>query len=272
MIKTCVICGKQFGARTKAKTCSKECSDLLRARNNIKSANAANERKRQQRQIQSGWLTIPDAPNYEINSDLQVRNKITGRFLKLSIKKRGANYYQLWQNTVTGKVIARKPESLLMQARAALAVTNFAPLLPPFDLYEVDKRGRCRNRLTKKLLQCRNSNQYSLHNQLTKKTCSRSVNDLLWETHGQKKSGFRRVPVWAEHPSGKFYFTTCIACARFLKDILHYSLQTLITYFKKRKPTIGDWKFTYLVDDEPQWNKHALNSEARRQKRVWGSS
>jgi len=222
--------------------------------------------------MRDNFLTIPDAPNYEINSQLIVRNKITGYILKPYTRSSGKSYYQLAQNTVTGKAINRQPESLLNQARIALMTSTFATLLSPFDSYEVDPKGRCRNRRTKKLLRCRNGNRYTLFNTFTHKPHSRSVNDLVWEAHGKKRKGFRPIPVWAENPSGKFFFPNCAACARFLLDKLHYSLHTLSDYLWRRKPSIADWKFSYVDDDEPLWNKHALNSEARRQKRVWGSS
>lgn len=31
--------------------------------------------------MRNDWLTVPDAPQYEINSDLVVRNKLTGKTL-----------------------------------------------------------------------------------------------------------------------------------------------------------------------------------------------
>ena len=38
--------------------------------------------------MKNDWLTIPNAPQYEINSDLVVRNKLTGKTLTLIRLKR----------------------------------------------------------------------------------------------------------------------------------------------------------------------------------------
>lgn len=168
MIKTCVICGKEFDATRAKKTCSKECSDELDKRSDLKAAQAANQRRQQLQQAKSGWLTIPDAPDYEINSKLQVRNKVTGHMLKLQTGCK-TKHYALTQNTVTGKFLCRSPKSLFRQAVAAVANDSFVPLLPPLDSYEVNKRGVCRNIRTKKIIRPRGRGKtYTLYDKTQK--------------------------------------------------------------------------------------------------------
>lgn len=78
------------------------------------------------------------------------------------------------------------------------------------------------------------------------------------------------MPVCAEHRTGKFFFPNLTACARFLKDKIYYSLHTLKCYLWQRKPTIGDWKFTYL-DESPadiKWNMLGLAKLAHHQQKA----
>lgn len=263
MIKNCVICGKQFDATRGKKTCSKECSHELKKRSDLKAAQAANQRHQQLQQLKDTWLTIPDAPSYEINKQLQVRNKVTGHMLKLQKTKTRTIHYVLNRNTVTGKSICRSPKSLFRQALAAVTNDTFVPLLPPLDSYEVNERGVCRNIHTKKILRPTGRGKtYSLY--ANNKKFHRSRNSLIWEAHGTIKKSFRHVPVWAEHRTGKFFFPNLTACARFLKDKIYYSLHTLQHYLWGRKPNIGDWKFTYL-DESPadiKWNMRGLTKLA----------
>ena len=256
------------------KTCSKQCSDELNARSDAKASQAANDRRQQLKQLKDSWLTIPLAPDYEINKQLQCRNKVTGHVLKLTTAKSGNKYYSLIRNIVTGKRIHMQPQSLWRQAVAAITNDNFVQLLPPLDQYEVNDKGICRRIRTKKILRPKGRGKtYTLYDR-NLNSYFRSRNSLLWEAHGKIVKGFRLIPVAAENQVGKFFFPTCTACAEFLKDKLYYSFHTIVCYLWQRKPTIGDWKFTYLDQspDDVNWDIRGLGNLARHQAKAEASS
>ena len=79
----CLFCGRHFTPNPKAhgqKFCSRLCADKSRS----KTGRVATARPRS-----NDFLTIPQAPNYEINSQGHVRNKSTGLILKWTPSKYG---------------------------------------------------------------------------------------------------------------------------------------------------------------------------------------
>lgn len=270
MIKTCVICGKEFDARNSAITCSPECSE---SRHNSIKRNPAEDRylrhfhSLMRRKM---WLTIPDAPNYEIDSKLNVRNKKTGHIRKPTIRN-GTKYYSL--PTVAGQrgcpKLSYSAITYRRQAVSAYFPHSFEPIPSLGGKYEINSKGVVRNSVTKKIVRSvRNAIQ--LWDSDNKIPIIRSIPDLLWEVNGVYKKKFRPVPVWAEHRSGKFFFKNSTQCARFLDGKLPYKLTTLMIYLWRRSPTIGDWAFSY-VDENPdnvKWAQKKLDSLARRQKKM----
>lgn len=255
MIKTCVICGKEFDARRRAVSCP-ACRPLYSTYVPLPK-----------------WLTIPDAPNYEINGNLVVRNKRTGKILKLCVVPHRRTYYSLrppgWKHT-----LKRSPETLRRQAIEAARPKKSFPLIPSLGgRYEIDNRGIVRNSLTKKILKIQRGCIYVFDN--CGKFIVRSVNDLLWEVHGIiKKRRSRIIPCYAENKHGKYSFPSAKACARFLAPKLYYSVGRVASFLYKRTKTLGEWTITYLNQNptEVKWDICGLGALARRQQKLEGSS
>lgn len=216
------------------------------------------------------FLTIPDAPDYEINSAFVVRNKKTGYIRKPSRKNYSKLiYYTLHSPVTPSGFINRTGLALRRQAVAAAHKNTFAPIPSVNGKYEIDIVGNVRNARTKKRIKPNCRDVYSMYID-GKRWVYASRNNLLWEVHGQYKKGSRPVAVWAEHSTGKFFFQSCTDCARFLLDKLYYSPYTLRTYLWARKPAFAGWSFTY-VDADPvdvKWRCHSLNALARRQQKA----
>lgn len=100
--------------------------------------------------MRENFLTIPDAPDYEINSDLVVRNKTTGRVLK-PIVKDGNAYYRL----TLGGAKFRTAKTFRRQAVDAVGNSIFEPIPSTGGRYEINNAGIVRNALTKKKLKPR---------------------------------------------------------------------------------------------------------------------
>lgn len=257
MIKTCPTCGKEFDARSGRAVWCPDCRPLYSAYVPI-----------------SEWLTIPDAPDYEINGKLVVRNKKTGHVLKGCKKSYGKFLYYALRSPVAPRgAISRTSVALRRQAVDATRPTSFEPIPSLGGKYEVDIKGNVRNARTKKRLKPNCKDVYSMHVGGNKFFFA-SRNNLLWEVHGIYKKGSAPVGVRAEYKNQRYTFTTCAECARFLLGKLHYSLHTLQCYLWKRKPAFAGWSFTYIEAPTPdiEWDNRGLNRCARRNLKVWRSS
>lgn len=163
------------------------------------------------------FLTMPDAPNYEITSRGVCRNKNTGQVLKLVNGSHGSKYYSLH---VTGQrtCIKRSPKLLRMQAvTATWAKEEFIPI-PSLDYkYEISQHGIVRNAQTGRILKLKLGGKCVNLRDGNGKYISRSVADMLWEAHGKIKARrFRKQPCSCENQHGKHFFPHMAACARFL--------------------------------------------------------
>ena len=217
------------------------------------------------------FLTIPDAPNYEINSQLVCRNKKTGKILKVCIVPHRRTYYSLrppgWKHT-----LKRSPETLRAQAvEAAKPGKNFEPIPSLGYRYEINPRGVVRNSATKKILQRKGHGHCVEVHFGEGKYVMRTVVDLLWEVHGiVKLRRFRPTPCYAENAHSKHFFPHMKACARFLAPKFNRAVHTIYCHLCERRTTIGEWKITY-VDQHPaevKWNMHSLGALARRQQKL----
>ena len=225
--------------------------------------------------MKNDWLTIPDAPNYEINSDLVCRNKITQKILtpqRIKRAKGSALYYSL---NGYGVNIWRTGKSLRRQAAASQGTFALIPSLG--NRYEINKKGVVRNARTKIILKVDNTRHHQAYFKDGHGRCfARSIADLLWEVHGIiRPRKFKPIPVLIDDGKQKFFFATMTACAKFLAPKLFYKWQTLANYMQHfRKPQIGEWTVTYLVSedralaDNIPWRSHALASLARRQAKL----
>lgn len=192
------------------------------------------------------FLPIPDAPNYEINSELICRNRKTKKVLTLQTDYKNFKYYSL---RVTGSrvCIQRSPKTLRAQAvEAAKPKISFEPIPSTDGRYEINERGVVRNAQSKKILK---SHDNCVWLRVGEKCVVRCVADLLWEVHGQIiKRRYRPQPCTAENAQGKFFFSNMKACARFLTPKVFFSVSCIEQRLCRRVPAIGEWKITYLAD------------------------
>lgn len=269
MIKTCVVCGKQFNATGSVITCSPECRAIRKAKQTRQSQRRSAERETQ---FKSEWLTIPDAPNYEINARLQVRNKKTGRLLKPCFYPKNKTYHYYLYGT-TG-MINRTPQSLLVLARAALNNEEFLPIPSTNYRYEINKTGVARCVKSKRnLKQYKTSTGKIWYTMQTtsdrKKHTRRFADSLLAEVWGTENKKWRcPIPVILTKGNRRIYFESIGAASRFLATQYFFQVGTFASRLKKRWRIIEGWAVTYLCDDNNDYARK-LNLEARRQKRVY---
>lgn len=202
--------------------------------------------------MKDDWLTIPDAPNYEINSQLVCRNKKTKKILSLYVRPHRWAYYSLRRPGQC--TLKRSPKSLRAQAVVANQVDTFEPIPSLGGKYEVNITGKVRNANTKRICKPRNHSVIVRHNG---KYSSVAVADYLWEVHGKIIKRKLPCPCSAENNYGKHFFTNMKACARFLAPKLHYCVETIALWLTNRKENICGWKITYL-DADPHYNDYAL--------------
>ena len=200
--------------------------------------------------MKDDWLTIPDAPNYEINSQLICRNKKSGYILKPQKDKHGNPYYST--RTIDKKIYCRSPKLLYRCAKAASVKEKYIPIPSLNNRYEINSSGSVRNVRTKQILKkCGEGKCVKVRPTCNGKSITICVADLLWEVHGIiKKRKFRPVPVSCENENGKFFFDNLRDCARFLAPKIYLSWRSIANgYLNKRKGEFHGWKITYLNDD-----------------------
>lgn len=225
--------------------------------------------------MKDNFLTIPCAPNYEINSDFVCRNKTTGKILKLRRNNRGIFYYLLFNNlNGTKHEIKRSPKHLRAQAVAASKVDSFEPIPSSHNQYEINTAGTVRNALTKRVLKPLKDYQFHLCDSKGAKPYQiRSRSDLLWEVFGiiPKTRQGKKIPCSAENNHGKFIFDSIRACARFLAPKLHYSFFSIEYKIRASRLTfIGEWRIELQNNiADVHYDFHNLNVEAKRAKRAW---
>ena len=221
--------------------------------------------------MRENFLTIPDAPRYEINSDLICRVKATGQILTLQNDNKNFRHYSL-RSTDKRWCIKRSPETLRRQAvEAAKPQKQFQPIPSTDGKYEISIKGVVRNAHSKQILK-RKGHGKCVNLWLDgRKAIVRCVADLLWEVHGIiVKRRFCPVPVSAENKHGKFFFSDMKSCARFLAGKIPYSFSKIYRLIFTRKPAVGEWTITYF-DQHPadvKWKSYGLTALARRQHRA----
>lgn len=197
--------------------------------------------------MRNDFLTIPDTPNYEINSQLICRNKFTKQTLTLHPRPGKAPYYSLRNKFTTKFTIKRSPELLRRQAVAAAKPDTFEPIPSTGGKYEISPRGVVRNSHSKHILK-RKSHGHCVQLLLDNGSyVVRSIKDLLWEVHGIiLPRRFRPQPCSAENQHGKFFFQNMKACARFLAPKIFLSVRTIANYLYRHDKFIGEWSINYL--------------------------
>lgn len=213
--------------------------------------------------MKEDFLTIPDAPGYEINSELIMRNKKTGHLLTLLPRtKKTPERYILFVN---GKQVGRAAETWRRQAEAAKKIT-FEPVPGYGDRYEISPKGVVRNRLTKKELKLLANGCYRFWDGKTNK--DRSKTSLIYEVYDVDKCKcVHAIPVILSKGRCREYFETLTEASKYLATILPLTFGGVRRYFKMRAREIHGWTVKYMTDIEDNY-KQELNTLARRQRRA----
>ncbi len=212
--------------------------------------------------MKNDFLPVPDAPQYEINSQLICRNKQTGKILTAIRTEHNYSYYSLRYPNKRG-TIKRAPKTLRAQALATVKASTFAPIPSLGCRYEINSRGKVRNTRTKLIIKAKKN--HSIMVRLSNgKYVNRAIKDLLWEVHGIiKKRRFRPCPCSAENSSGKFFFPHMKACACFLAKRIFCTVSLIYARLIRRENNIFGWIITYL-DDNFNHNDFALQKMCKR--------
>lgn len=225
--------------------------------------------------MKNDWLTIPDAPQYEINSDLVVRNKLTGKTLTPIRLKRKNGVTLTYTLHGYGVYLYRTGQSLRRQAQAVQG--SFAPIPSLDGRYEINAQGVVRNTRTKKVIKVDHKRHHQAYlKDENGRNFARAIADMLWEVHGIiKPRGPKPAPVVIDNGHQRFYFESKQAAAKFLAPKLHYKWETIAHYMHHfRKPKIGDWNVTYLTSETAElakdipWCARSLAALANRQAKL----
>ena len=216
------------------------------------------------------FLPIPDAPDFEINSELICRNVNTGKFLQSFVPKTCQNFcYHVL--TPSGKDIIKTAKTFRAQAVAAVTDSTFEPIPSLDGCYEINQRGIVRNVKTKRINKLYNNREVKLINNNGKRIYAHP-NTYLWEVHGYyRKPKKQKVKCSAENEWGKHFFDSLADCARFLAPKVFLAVLTIrVDYLSKRTTEIDGWKITYYEDDPSadNWNRQALGFEALRMQKL----
>lgn len=197
----------------------------------------------------SMFLTVPCAPNYEINGFYKVRNKKTGKMKKNS-KPTHTNSpcVNLYYN---GKMISRTAENFYRYAldaylsaspNAGWATCNFLE-----NAYEATNIGEVRNAKTKKILTPQMRGQGVFYNlTLNGKRASVSVGKILYEVFGTPyRKSQSPVSVMLQKDGLSYRFDSIAQAAKFLQDKVFYSQHCLKRFMTARQKDICGWQVDY---------------------------
>ena len=217
--------------------------------------------------LKNDFLTIPDAPNYEINSELIVRNKSTGQILK-GVVKHNVPYY----NVISfNKRICRTGKSFRHKAEVALITADSLHWLPVPSLngkYELNDRGKLRNAVTKRILKKKFHNRFiGFDIRFGGKRLNVSLKNLMWEVFGVYYQPSNRTPLsCSARKNGVLKkFDSLKALAFFLADATNKASAVAIErYLNNRCPEFYGWKISYASRDEWTAEKDAVSKKLLR--------
>lgn len=193
------------------------------------------------------YLTIPDAPNYEINGYFKVRNKQTGKFKK-KFKSKGYNNF-LVTLIVADKQIKRTLKNWYRQAKEYFLGDEDWALVPSLqNKYELNWKGQLRNATTKINMKVRNiDGNIGYRPFLNKKRIWRSQKSLLNEVFGKnlkRKCPPVRCIVSKENVMN--FFPTIEKAVKFLSSKVYRREGTITKKMYRRQSEIYGWQITYL--------------------------
>ena len=229
------------------------------------------KRARTTGKVRENFLPIPDAPNYEINSQLIMRNRKTKQILSLCSDYKKFKHYSLHVSWRSGTV-KRSPKTFRSQAVAAAKEETFEPIPSTGGRYEINKQGIVRNSSTKHILKPTGRGGKVCPLSIGERKYSpRCIADLLWEVFGIiPKRRFSPQPCSIENTQGKIFFPSLCACARFLAQKMYYAVHTVENWLNARRERIADWKISYPPREvyEVDWNVTSLAALAKRQAKL----
>lgn len=201
--------------------------------------------------MKNDFLTIPDAPNYEINSQLICRNKKTGFILKPKLGHNGEKYYRV--NFAPRKQSERSAKSFRRQAVAAAAQGKYEPVPSLNNLYEFCcYNNKLRNIRTKKEVPARGRGR-AFTVSINKTFFYTSVTMLRWELLGEippRNSGVSK-PCFLSKDNIQHYFNSRTEATKFLANTVFFSFSYIWQRIAKREENICGWHVNYLEDELP---------------------
>lgn len=189
--------------------------------------------------MKNDFLTIPDAPNYEINSKLIVRNKTTGKILKPKLGK----YVRM---SVNNKFVCGTLKNLYANAKDRQEWQSVPSLN---GTYELTKKGSLRKTSTKILIKrCRDKSGYNVC--LNGKRIFVTIKSLLWEVFGViLKTRPTSILVTIIHDRLSWKFPSITQAAKFLAPKLFLGVPAVRYHMTNRRPNICGWKIYYKDPD-----------------------
>ena len=195
--------------------------------------------------MRNDFLTIPEAPNYEINSQLMVRNRRTGKILK-------SYFYKTWGSTnvnlyVNKRYVVSDVDSL--RKNAVAAYNDYWAAVPSLnDFYELNPKGILRDAKTKLCLtKCVDGGRKVYRVNINGVECVCGVKELLEEVYDISPA-VRGVPVTLRHNKRAFKFDSLKTAARFLNERTEIKVGTLLGYLSQRVTEIGGWNIKYGIE------------------------
>lgn len=193
------------------------------------------------------FLTIPDAPNYEINGYFKVRNKKTGRLI--STKKRIGRKTVVASICSNKKNVKRDVKTFYHQALMnAFYSDGWYPICSLNKLYEITWLGEVRNAKTKMLLKPILDQNCLLYNfwidgKVVVRTRRALLNEVFATNIRPKKAP---VPVILSKDGLQYYFKNKTAAAKFLEPKVFFNWETIVKRMSNREPTVYGWNVKYL--------------------------
>lgn len=197
--------------------------------------------------MKNDFLTIPDAPNYEINSQLFVRNKRTGRILKVSTRGyKNSIFYNICHNgSASSKVAVTLRETA--EEKTLKSSKHWLPVPSLNYNYEINRFGELRNAKSKHKLYLCKDNCYSVYLDGRRKKVN--LKSLMWEVHGKTYAPKKPVTVIALKNKFALRFDTLKKCADYLAPIIHYSVASICKKLNQRSAEFCGWSFFYEEDN-----------------------
>lgn len=243
MIKTCIICGKEFDAYCST---AKVCSDACRKKKDRENGRRTYQKKYGDKF--NDWLTIPDAPNYEINSALQVRNKKTGKLLKPQNHALSREIF--YRPFGAEKQLFKTAVMFRRQAEAAVSTQEWYPVPSLDNLYEFNQQNLLRNSLTKRqLTRLKNQNAYCVWRNGHRLTVN--IASLRWEIFGELPSRESKIlrPIIISKNKTTLYYNNHKSAAKTIAVTSCYAVGTIANLLVARQPEIFGWHINYLEDE-----------------------